>query len=903
MDLSPVSFINESQQADMSFSEGQAFDNFLLSSNQNSDNIHSSPTTRQNIALVMENDIDKTNLNDQNSFENTTYQDWTDILSEKVEENKLMINENSFEGNRKNSIISYDKTDASTITTRGSWGEHAFTMDQLLEYDYYDKNSGMVLSQNKDYSVSLLEAIEKGWVCKDSVELYDATSSKIIKLLDASSKGIIDLDNGNIIDSEKNVLLSFKDSINRALDLKLHDEVFSSDSVPIASMTLCEAMKNNLFSLESKLFEFSDKNKFSLKKALEKNFLNSSSTMVKDPSTGQRVPFDLLVSLGLIDLENAVIKDSEGKKIPLNIAYSKNIIFTSDSIQKPVSLMKLFEDGYYHPEMNMFFDMESKKYIKLGEAIDKKILDSKSVLFYGLNSNEVLGLNDAFKSGLIDRNTGLTKNGLKLIDAYETNQIIIKPITVIKAIELNLLNETTGKFLDPSFRKFFTLEQCLKEGLLDPQSTIINPSTNKPILLLQAIQEGIIDGKTGTVVNTSTEETLTLKEVYNASKFIKKNQLKNLETETSSNETTQVENVTNEEINFEKNSLTKESDLKLIYKPSSNTFVDPITEKNLTLEEAIIDKYINPKQCLLLVPNEKCLIPLQKFIDDGLVDLKKGKVYSKAQNIDYLFSDLLHNKSILKIVQDNYSLAEAIDLDLFNLDTGVFFDPNTEEKISLKSAFEKKLISPVKSLLILEKESLNLLEATKRGLMDEKTADILLNNKKMSYIEALQNGIILDSYVPLKLSFEEALKANLFDKKTKCLIHPILKKNITLFEALESEILESDKCFLYLPDSQIQISLSEAANQNLLSKDLVSVKDPKKNKEFNVIIQLMQALHNPTKKTSVSDNQETKLTREKPESVSHAGKLEGFDLQEIGPLNVCSFSIFNKVSISLILSF
>ena len=797
----------------------------------------------------------------------------------------LVIRENSLDSDKRREFSVFEKVenDASTITTRGSWGDQELSLKQLVDLDYYDQSTGMVLSQNKKYNFSLLEAIEKGWVSKDSVELYDPRTKKVMKLTEASVRGIIDLDNGNIVDSSKEMVISFKDSINKALEIRSKSNQDTTDNSKVKpqqlqSVTLCDAFARNLFNPQTKLFEFQNGTQLSLKDSLNSKYLDSSRTMVRDPSTSQKVPFDLLVSLGLIDLQNAIIKDSQGKQIPIEAAHTSNVIFPSEGTPGPMSLMRLFEDGYYHPEMNMFFDLTSKKYVSLGEAIDKQLLDAKSILRVNNRTNEVLGMKDAFQSGLIDPHSGLTKEGFKLIDAFERNDILIKPLAITKAVELNLLNETTGKFLDPSHRRFFSLEQSLKEGFINPESTLINPADRKPITVTQAIREGILDSTTGMVTNLSTGETLTLREVYNSSKFMKASQ-------TSPGDLPRADNIPHVEAEIEAISHAVQQSYaptKLIYKASSNSFVDPLTEESLTLEGAISKNYIDPKHCLLLIPGLNELVMLQKLMENKMIDLVTGNIYNTKQNISYSFKEVLHDKHLLNVVYDDYSLAEAIDLEIFNPETGSFTDPNTKKNISLKESFSKKLISPLKSVVIVDKQSFNLSEAMERGLMDERTADVLIDGQRTAYIDALQNGIVLDSYVPLKLSFNETLQTNLFDKKLKRFIHPISRQNIDLAEALESEFLESDKSFMYLPDSQKQISLSEAASQGLLSKDLTTVADPSTGKEFNVIIQLLQATHQRKKSKGASGVEKSNVEGVKKE------RLTSFDSQDTAPIDVGS---------------
>lgn len=909
MQESPDSFIHENQVDPITFSNSEVYENVKIPFDQNSENNRSPPI----IELNQENKMTKNDFNvvESKLIDDPTFQDWTDILSEySNDENKLVIRESSVEMDKKPQNISFDKSDFDTasITPRCSWGEQEFTIDQLVDDGLYDKSTGLVFSQNKKTSMTMLEAIEKGWICKDSIELYDPRNSNIIKLTAASEKGIIDSDNGSIVDSSREMVISFKDSVNKALETKNKNREKSGDNIKIKikCISICEAIKQKLYNPNLKLFEFSDNTKLTLRDALNKKYLNSSCTMVRDPSTGQKVPFDLLVSLGLIDLDKAVIKDSEGNHISLEVAYAEKNMFTSDVLQGPFSLMKLFEDGYYHPELNMFFDLTSKKYIPLGEAIDKNILDSKSVLCLNFNTSEVLGLNDAFKSGLIDRDSGLTKGGFKLIDAYEQNDILIKPIAIAKAIELNLLNETTGKFLDPSFRRFFTLEQSIKEGLINPESTLINPSSRKPIMVSQAIQDGIIDGKSGIVTNSSTGENLTLKEVYNASKSLKITQSKSNEVDNQKSADSQIIQMTSHDTSQETAKPNCSPELKLIYKPTSNSFVDPLNGDVLTLEESIDRGYINPRKCLLLIPGINELIMLQKLIDNNMIDSKSGTIYNTQHKISYSFKDVLHEKNLIKVVYDEYSLAEAIDLDLFNPETGSLNDPNTKENISLKEALKNKLISPSKSVLILETNCFNISEAIESGYMDEKTADVLIDNERIPYIDALQNGLVLDAYMPLKLGFTEALQANLFDKKSKSFIHPISRQNINLVEALESEFLDSDKCFLYLPDSKKQISLSEAADQSLLSKDFKTITEPKSGKEFNVILQLLQAVENEKKNKSSNGVEVVRDVKEKvvgdvKEDVKEYVKedasekdqgvqLQSFNVQEPALINVSQYS-------------
>lgn len=717
-----------------------------------------------------------------------------------------------------------------SVTSTSDFGrEQIFTMDELVKLNLYDRSSGLVHSPETGKELPILEAIERGIVQKNSVRLCDPASGKLITLAEAFERGVMDAENGNLTDVYTGKVFKFSESVNKALEFKSCPlETNAQATARQEGFALCTALEKNYFDSEARCFKFPGNSKtFTLKEAVENGFIKTRSTAIRDIDFGHKIFLDTLIALGLVDQERGLFRDTQGCFVAIEKAFQDKVLIDCDVSPRPYSLKVLLEDGLYSRDSNSFFDPDTKQFVSLKDAIDRNLLDPNSVLCIDHSSNnEIVSLNEAITRKFIG--SDMRKNSLTLSDALDKGVALKKPIAISKAIESGLLNETTGKFLDPIHRKFFSLKEALENGFISYDSVIADPASRNLISLSDAISSGIIDLNLGTVTNIHTQETFSLKEACTTAKLVKKK----ISCESSGDQ-----NALADDIETRKSSQSSSENQSQIASNDTNTFLSKLFNRAVSLEEALKTGLIDQDSCMIALPWSDEILNMKNLIERNLIDLKSGVIKKPGNSESHIFPDVVLRESI-DCNSKNFSLAEALYREIFDPETGVVTDPNYGRKMSLFESLKSNFISYQKTVLIVDGKIVNLLEAVLNDLVDPKKGEVkdIKSGQMIPLIGAIERELILDAYMPPKFSFEKMCKLGLYDRVAGQFVNPFNKKHVNLVECLFGlEMLDANKCFIFLPDSKKHVPLMAAFNQKLLSADCNFVTDPSSRKQYPVL--------------------------------------------------------------------
>lgn len=199
--------------------------------------------------------------------------------------------------------------------------------------------------------------------------------------------------------------------------------------------------------------------------------------------------------------------------------------------------------------------------------------------------------------------------------------------------------------------------------------------------------------------------------------------------------------------------------------------------------------------------------------------------------------------------QVHKSLAEAVDLGIFNVGTGTFTDPLTNNQMGLTEAFSSGLLDGSRTLVTdpATGEYISMTEALNRKLVNEITGEIFNRESgtSTSFIDAVNAGIIVDAHVPPSLSFTEANRKGLFDSESRLFTHPVTGVTMFLEEAINTGLLDPDKCIVYLPDSTESMSLASAMDENLVDEYFDAIVDPRTKRRFSLFDTIQETTEEP----------------------------------------------------------
>ena len=463
------------------------------------------------------------------------------------------------------------------------------------------------------------------------------------------------------------------------------------------------------------------------------------------------MPLDILQKMGLIDLDKGTIIDSTGSYIPIEKAVQDGIMFEGEIPVEPKSLVSLIDEGCYDTSTGQFMNPDTAENLTLKQAIKDGVLDPHSLVVNDPGSGEVMTLEEGMDEGLIDGKTGMVKDTasrekITMKAALDRGILIPRPMPVATAIDIGLYNETTSKFLDPTCRQFFTLEEAIESGLIDSQSTIVDPSTGEEMALAIATACGVLDARHGNVVNVHTGETYTIREAIAMGRAT-----------------------------IQKPLSVEEAIAEGLYSSDTNTFTDPRTQRELSFQEAL-QKNIIATDSYIIDPASGDRITIGEAIEEGILIPDTGNVIN---------SDTGQMLSVGEVAAERPStLADAMRKGLYHHATNTVIDPITKQELTLRVAIEKGVLDPKSFIQDPQTgELMSLDSAVDQGILDLDSG--LVVNKQTGDRIPLHDVVSPEDEEEALMTLDQAMREGLYNSETNTVTHPETNERLSLDDAIE----------------------------------------------------------------------------------------------------------------------
>lgn len=280
--------------------------------------------------------------------------------------------------------------------------------------------------------------------------------------------------------------------------------------------------------------------------------VDTNKVMVTDPVTGASMTLEEAIANNIIDLANATFRTADGELIPLQEAASLQYIDPMAlrailSAYEDSSLGHLVKKGQFDPETGLFTDPATGNTMTLETAIESELLDPETTFYYDIHDNCINSLAKAIESGRLDKASGKFKKPgsaqrLSVKQAENVGQIIseINPDDIAETVEsLMLLKECMDTSMKgvkiPHMAELATVEEAVTlRALQIPKAIYADERTVGQVPLQLAVQmekvepdvamalysafdkhslqqemdRGVFDAKTGKFVDPNTKETL-----------------------------------------------------------------------------------------------------------------------------------------------------------------------------------------------------------------------------------------------------------------------------------------------------------------------------------------------------------------------------------------------------------
>lgn len=631
---------------------------------------------------------------------------------------------------------------------------------------------------------SIVTGIKTGTIRIERLLIRSPITGQAIPMSEAVDLGIVDLKQGVIINPKTKETIEFSKACDDGILITSKQPPISLEAVVI----------QNLYEpIEGVIFDISRKNTYNIREAIDNGIINPEISLIKDQTTNEILPLNDALNKQLVLYTGKVKRKND--LIPLNVAYDEGLIQT-----KPINwdLLSVLIKQYYSPKTGTFLNPKTGNQETLHDALKTGWIDASSVLVKDEQIDDVLPMDDAIKSGLVDVERGvITRPELSLDDAMNKGYLLSanKPYSLADLIIRHLYDPMTGLLTIDGVQ--VTLENALKDGLIHTQDMVINdPRTGEIITLLEAIRRGIIDPRSGIAIDLRSGLKLTLIDAFERGILIQSKRQCTL----------------------------PDAVFKGIYDPKSGKFSTSQATEKLSAERAIRRGIIDAQSTIVNVKGR--VLPFELAAESGIVDIRRGMVLDDYDNkIDFREA---FDRGILIEVKKPISLCETMLKGLYDEQTGLFMDPKSGKRLTITKSLGRNLIDPnsvqMKDLSTGLYRPISLIEATQTGLIDGQNALILIGNRRITLREAFDLGLLTDTNAPI--SIQRAIHQGLYDSKTGKIHDTKSGRKITLLEAIRKFNINPQLPCYFNEHEEALLSLGETCRARLIDRREGVFKEP-----------------------------------------------------------------------------
>ena len=658
-----------------------------------------------------------------------------------------------------------------------------------------------------------MEIFSKGIKCPISLEavvnsdLYDPDLKKIkdkenfCDVQEAVNNGIVDSNISEVKNTQLNEFIPLK----KALEDKLVDKCFVRNTKTGELVPLDEAVKQKLITTKPTQMTLID--------TIVKEFYKADVQKILNPMTGQLQTVEEGIKCGFVDIATTLVVDEKKDQVlsardaiecglldakigrvnnpDLNLsnAYQRGYILSS---KKPISLSDAIVRNIYDSTTGKLKPNENE--MTLDECIKTGEITSNDLIIHDPKSNEIISVNEAIKSGLLDAKQGclnepFTGEKLSFNEAVDRGIIILskRKCSLPEAVFKGLYDPQSGTFANTTTTEKLSTERAIKRGFIDPQSTVVNIG-GKILPFELSVENGMVDTKRGTITDEYGNK-VDFREAFDRGILVEVRKPIGL----------------------------YEALLKGIYDEESGRFMDPQSGKQLSLEQAIDAKLIDPNSVQIKET------PMGGYKDISLLDAIHSGVIDDKSNVKVDSRNLTLKQAFdLGILCDNkapISIQRAIHQGIYDSQSGKIVDPATEKKMTLHEAMRRWIINPQLPCFFNENEEclLSLGECCRLKMIDRREGVFKEpgSNVFVPLSEAMGLGLIVDIESG-GFGLYEMLAMKLYDIESGKFMNPANGRMVTMADAIEDDLISLVSSLVKDTRNGAYLKLNDAIKANIV---------------------------------------------------------------------------------------
>lgn len=371
------------------------------------------------------------------------------------------------------------------------------TVEEAVKNYLYRPDSGKFVDPLNGEYYTLTEALANGFIDGTLTAFKDPTNNSVKSLNSAIHDGNIDVDKGRVLDPKTKKTYNYDVALEKGLlvtlDKPLIEEAIhktaaqTSASRPAHKCSLEEAIKFELINPEVAVIKDPLTGKFiSVADALNSQQLDLNKYIVFEPPLGK-----IRSKIAVYNQEFPIYQEEPltfERAVESNHLIVSTGVFTDSHTGDVLTIKDSISLGFIDPDSALIKDTSKKKLLKLPEAFRKGLADAEKGNVLDSSTSKLYSLSDAIDSGLLTT----PRQGFGLIEAIKyglynpTTGGFHDPFTVTSVIN----------------RKRLTLADAIEENLIDPSSTVVkDPESGAVVPLLTSIDSKLIDPQSGRMVS------------------------------------------------------------------------------------------------------------------------------------------------------------------------------------------------------------------------------------------------------------------------------------------------------------------------------------------------------------------------------------------------------------------
>lgn len=675
------------------------------------------------------------------------------------------------------------------------------SLPEAIFKGFYDPKTGHFIIPDTQEKLPTDRAIKKG-VIDTTTAIVRHDSGDVITFTEAIEKLIVDPKTGTVA-TEKGRRLDFHEALERGLLLETRRPMSFSEAI---SKGILDDKTNTFLDPQTGTY-------LTILEAIQKHLIDADSVTVKDVRSPflKTMPLMEAIELGYVDGNTGRVKDLNKGNVEMSLrdAYESGLIIDNKAA---VSLQRAVHQGLYDDKSGKIIDPGTNRAVTLHEAMRKCIIGPTLPCYWDKRSERLLSLAETCRAGVIDRRSGMFKepgaNCTVTLSLALQHGLIVDiesmGFGLYEAILMDMYDSSSGKFIHPLNNKKLTLAEAIQIEMIDPLTSIVkNTKSNKYVLLAEAISDGIIDDIRGTYNISEIDKVMDLQEARKKGFIV-----------------------------TSKTPLSIEEAVKCgLYRGDSGKFAKPTVNEFYDLVQALSAELIDPDTTALKDATTGQIKSLQVGIDDGTIDVPKGRVLDpktkRSYNIDVAFERglLVTVEKPLTLQPQRSSLEgqkaspkesntrectveEAIKYEFINPNVAVVRDPRNGRFIVLKKALDERIIDP-----------------SEKGTIEPQVGK--LSSRCIRFGE---NTVFL---LP-PLSFEETLEKGHLSFETGKVTDPSSNEQITLKEAVTLGIIDPDSALIKDAQKKKLVRLPEAFRKGMMDPEKGNVLDTDTSKLYTL---------------------------------------------------------------------